>query len=278
MYGVQNNQITYMELNLYTKQETADPDIFRNVNIDGDWTWYYIRSKDKFVKAVNYILDTGWPKGEGFKQYLLKNTAESAEKILDKAGEEGSRTHLAIDLLLKGETITLDTLLPNKLTGKPEKLLMDEWKNLLAFKSFWDKYKPRLISGERAVVGYIDGEPAYAGTLDTVIGIDNEEETEQIILLDFKTSSGIWDSYRGQVASYFKANHGLPITHTGILRLGTKHKNGVMPGAGFEFVVYTPEETEEAYRAFLSAKNLSDLSVGKTYTEKTVTIPTEIRL
>jgi hypothetical protein len=257
----------------HTYQTTSDKNIMRFVDRDSNWTHYWIKHKKLFVPAVNHIIRIGYPKGERFYNYLLRATPDEAEKKLKTAGEEGARTHDAIRDLIHGDEIDMERRYYNELTDRYEALSSDEWLNIEAFVHWVEMYKPRVISYEQTMWSE---QFLFAGTLDFLGTITiphgdknfNKELWGQtmLTLLDWKTSSGVWDEYELQVAAYRMAvleHIGEKIPRdvygslwTGIVRLGTNHKNG------FEMKLWNEGESERNFELFLSALDIYKKKTG----------------
>src|SRR5436190_9224064 len=60
------------------------------------------------VPSVTWICGF-WPKGIGFYRWLAEKGWSEAEAIKVAAGDKGSRVHLAIEMILKGEEFRIDT-------------------------------------------------------------------------------------------------------------------------------------------------------------------------
>lgn len=231
----------------YSFQSTSDPDVFRVVDIDGDWTHYWIKSKDIYLPAVNYKIKHGFYKGERFDSWLLDTPKEEAEKILTRTGDEGSRVHDAIRDIIDGVKITQESKYLNEETNRQEKLNKVEWNALLGFKNFCEDYKPHYTVREFTVYDEDD-----AGTLDFIGSIEIKEKIEEIrrvwVLLDWKKSSGIRNDHRIQTADYNhkiiteKRYSHLPKSEfTGVVRIGTKHKRK------YEIQLWDREETNRFF-------------------------------
>jgi hypothetical protein len=268
----------------HTFQATSDKNIMRFVDRHGDWTHYWIKSLKKFVPAVNHIIRLGYPKGERFYNYLLRATPDQAEKKLKSAGEEGARTHDAIRDLINGDEVDLDRRYYNELTDRYEPLNADEWMNIEAFVTWAQRYKPHVLVHEQAVYS-----PSYeyAGTLDFLGTILIPEDDKLfpsevrgkriLILLDWKTSGGIWDEYELQVAAYGRAvletiRNKLPLAEygefwTGIVRLGTNHK------AGYEMRVWNEGASDANFELFLSALDIYKKKSGDEFESELRNIP-----
>lgn len=255
----------------YQFEETSDENIKRFVDRYGDWTHYWLKPEARFVKAVNHILNLGFNKGPRFAEYLLSVSKEEAKKKLETAGEEGSRTHSAIRDLIGGMKVTMSSKYLNEQNGRMEVLTPEEWDNLVAFEVWCKLYQPQIISNEFTVASSILD---YAGSPDglMVITVPSGDKVfdkafwgkEVLLLPDWKTSSAIRLEYRSQVAAYWEAmveqkkfaefvNAFEGRTFTGILRLGTKHKNG-----GYEMVVWNAHQTTEGFLTFIAAKKIAD--------------------
>lgn len=273
----------------HTFEPTNDKNIMRFVDRDGDWTHYWIKNQKIFVPAVNHIIRLGYPKGERFYHYLLRATPDEAEKKLKTAGEEGARTHDAIRDLINGDKIDVDRRYYNELTDRYEPLNADEWTNLEAFATWALRYKPQVVIHEHAVWSPIF---KYAGTVDfvgTILVPEDDKSFPQevrgkriLILLDWKTSGGIWDEYELQIAAYGRAvletiRSRLPLAEygefwTGIVRLGTNHK------AGYEMRVWNEGASDNNFELFLSALDIYKKKSGDAFEPEVRQIPAEFSL
>ncbi|MDQ3076821.1 MAG: hypothetical protein M3Q63_02095 [bacterium] len=270
----------------HSYEPTNDRTILRFVDREGNWTHYWIKSHKIFVPAVNHIIRMGYPKGERFYNYLLRATPSEAERKLKTAGEEGSRTHEALRDLIRGDSITLDTRYFNEITQRYEPLNHDEWTNIEAFAAWCTKYEPKVLINEQAVWS---ATYKYAGTIDflgTILVPEGDKTfsremwgTRILILLDWKTSGGIWDDYELQIASYRNAaleylQNKLPLQEyknmwTGIVRIGTSHKSG------FEMKVWDQEDSQANFKLFLSALDIFKKKTGDDYVPEIKIIPAE---
>jgi hypothetical protein len=273
----------------HTFEPTSDRHIMRFVDRDGDWTHYWIKNQKLFVPAVNHIIRLGYPKGERFYNYLLRATPDEAERKLKTAGEEGSRTHEAIRDLIMGDTIDFERRYYNELSDRYEPLSADEWVNLESFVNWAAKYQPRVLFTETTIWSQ---EFLYAGTIDFIgtITVPAGDKLfgpefhgkEILILLDWKTSSGIWDEYELQIAAYRTAaleylRNRLPIRQygglwTGIVRIGTSHKEG------FEMRVWNDGQSEANFELFLSALDIYKKKSGDEFEPTVRQIPAQFSI
>ncbi len=272
----------------HTYEPTYDKNILRFVDREGNWTHYWIKNKKIFVPAVNHIIRVGYPKGERFYNYLLNATPDIAERKLLTAGEEGARTHDAIRDLISGEKVTLHSRYFHEITERYEPLSIEEWYNIEAFSNWVQKYQPEVIVHEHSLWSDVY---KYAGTLDfigTILVPEGDKifpkeiwNTRILILLDWKTSAGIWDDYELQVAAYRKAaleslSSKLPLSipeysklWTGIVRLGTNHKSG------YEMKVWNEDESEANFKLFCNVLQIYKKKTGEDFAPEIRSIPAE---
>jgi hypothetical protein len=254
----------------YTYEETSDPNVRRFVDREGNWTHYFLVKQKKFVKAVNWILSLGYNKGPRFAMYLSRTTEDEQRATLIKAGDEGTRSHRAISSLIAGSRVTMTTKFPSDLVGGRQEPLNDaEWDNLQAFENWCNVYKPRLVAQDQTV-----HTNDYAGTFDALFVLTVPEKDkvfqknvwgkEVLILIDWKTSSGIHEEYHAQLAAYWagirfvkkwekyvEAYKGR--CFTGIVRIGTRH------AIGFEFKVWDLKQTlKKNLLEFMSAQVIAN--------------------
>lgn len=218
-----------------------------------DERWYLdTRSeKPRWVPSCTWIASY-YPKGKAFYQWLASKGWDEAEEIKLNSGEKGTRVHSACDILMDGEEVAMNSVLPDR-DGVAKELTIDEYTAILSFKKFCDDYKPVFIAHDLIV---FNDEEGYAGTLDLVCKIEDE-----YWIIDLKTSKSIYPSHIIQVASYHHAYKGVelleqhkgkeikvvkPVTKLGILQLGyTRNKNG-----------FKLTEVEDKYDLFLAAKKI----------------------
>lgn len=140
----------------------------------------YYEIDGNYYPSVTTVLDA-YPKGERFNQWL-KDLGNNAQEVLERAGEQGSNVHSGIEKLLKGFELNFD------------EYTLDEWKMILKFKDFYDAVNPQLEAIEHNLVSKLIG---VGGTIDLVCSINSVRW-----LIDFKTSSAIYDNHYVQLATY----------------------------------------------------------------------------
>jgi hypothetical protein len=150
------------------------------------------------VPSVTWISGY-WPKGIGFYKWLAEKGWDEAEAAKHAAGDKGSRVHLAIEKILRGEEFRIDTKVADKSRSTEQDGAFSEltYEELLCVKSFidWrDATKPEVIATETTVFSEQGG---YAGTVDLVCRIDGV-----VYVIDFKTSKQVWKEYELQISAY----------------------------------------------------------------------------
>lgn len=169
--------------------------------------------KDTYYPSVTTVLNA-FPKGHGYIEWL-KQVGFNAETIVQKAGEQGSKIHDAIDQFLKGSELRWADDEGNHY------YTLEEWGMICKFMDFWNTHEPELIQGELECVS---DELQLGGTIDLICKIEGE-----LWLIDFKSSNYIYKSHYLQISAYAEMwNEKFPekIQRTGIL-----HLKGLTKGA-----------------------------------------------
>lgn len=148
-----------------------------------DTHYYYVNGK--FVPGVTTILHEAMPMPYNLRQWIGDVGNEKAEAKLKKAGDRGTAIHNACEALLKGATIDLDKEFPERRDKKA----------LVSFVNWVAEFQPEVKEIEFTVAS----QHGFAGTLDLFCLIQKEPW-----IIDFKTSSGVYDSHKLQVAGAYK--------------------------------------------------------------------------
>ena len=166
---------------------------------------------------------------------------EEAIASRDAAGERGQRVHAAMEHLIKPGSIKLDDF------GHP-----DEWHLVQAGVNVLNRLKPQVIALEYNFTHETEN-IRYGGTIDLKCRVDVarllpitgrkselpeiEEAGETLtVILDWKTSSGIYASHRAQLGAYAvaDADHG-PFDKAFLAHLGARNSTwSGMNGPGFQ--------------------------------------------
>lgn len=218
---------------------------------------FYLKSKINEITAIpEYLavpsvtwITQSYPKGIAYFKWLADKGWDESEAIKNAAGDKGSKVHLAIEAILRGEEVRIDSKFMSKNTGQEEELTLEECDAIQAFIAWRKENNPELIASEIVVFSDKHG---YAGTVDFVCKIG-----EDIWIVDFKTSQYIWPSHELQLSAYkqtiengentiFKEGKQVNVAgiKLGILQLGyRRNKNG-----------YKFTEVEDQFPMFLAAK------------------------
>lgn len=171
-----------------------------------DERWYLKSEMDEVTGLPHYkgVPSVTWvagyyPKGIAFYKWLADKGWDEAEAIKQAAGDKGSAVHLAIEKILRGDELRLDTKIEDKSRSSEKEAVYRELtlEEVLCIKSFLDWYndaKPEIIASESVV---FSDKHNYAGTVDLVCRVGG-----QLYVIDFKTSKSIWREYELQVSAY----------------------------------------------------------------------------
>jgi hypothetical protein len=202
-----------------------------------DERWYSkdVNGKIIYVPSVTWICDH-YPKGIAFYKWLANQGWDEAEALKASAAERGSKIHQAVEELMNGKVIKMDSKFVNRDSGTMEELTSSEYEAVMSFVSWFERVKPVVINKEFNVFSDDNG---YAGTVDLACKINGEEW-----IIDFKSGQSIWPSYELQLSAYKHAIMG--DFRLGILQLGYRKNKDK-----FKFT-----ELEDKFDLFLAAKQI----------------------
>lgn len=208
----------------------------------------------KPVPSVTWIAQS-YPKGIGYYKWLAEHGWDEAESIKVAAGDKGTKVHAAIEDIMQGKEVRIDSKYLNKSTEQMEELTLEECDCILSFINFKkekeDDFIVETITFEKTV---FSDQYNYAGTVDWIVKLTHKETKEvQYWIIDFKTSAYIWPSHEIQLNGYKKTIEngennieGLDVSdiHMGILQVGySKNK------AGYKFT-----EIDNKFELFLASQ------------------------
>ncbi|MCG3204827.1 MAG: hypothetical protein KCHDKBKB_01544 [Elusimicrobia bacterium] len=162
---------------------------------------------------------------------ILKEAKKRPDQIKDQAADLGTQAHAFIDLIIHGKE---PESVPEAIEGPVQ-----------SFRDWWMKSGIELVMGDTKVASVEHG---FGGSLDAL-----GRRNGKLIILDWKTSSGIWTEYALQVAAYaqaFRETFGLPVEEAIIVRFGKK------PPIDFEAKELF--DLNLSFQAFLAAKSLKE--------------------
>jgi ATP-dependent exoDNAse (exonuclease V) beta subunit len=226
----------------------------------------FYRREDKYYPSVTSILNY-FPKNQFFHSWL-KDVGHNSDIIANKAANEGTQVHNAVEAFLNGEEIQwLDE-------NGSAKYSMDVWKMILKFADFWNTHKPELVTAEYHL---FSDEHEYAGTADLIV-----RWMGNLWLLDVKTSNSLHTSYDLQLAAYATAwneTHNEKVTHTGILWLKAntrgEGKGDKIQGKGWE--VKFISDIENNFKMFKNIQEIYKLE-NPNFKPATETLPTSVKI
>lgn len=184
---------------------------------------------------ANYV-----PKGIGFYKWLAEHGWDESEAIKSERGKYGTRVHKAIEMLLQGDEVRMDTSIVDPETLESKSLTFEEYTAVLSFKDWWVEFNQEHKEVEVMEVEHTlwPEHDNFAGSIDLLLKVDGE-----YWIIDFKTSQNIWLSHEAQLSAYKKALNLEGVVHIAILQVGYKKNK-----KGFKFT-----EVEDKYHIFLSA-------------------------
>jgi hypothetical protein len=166
-------------------------------------------------------------KGKFFDAWLKKE-GDNADKLSAQACDTGTGLHNLLEKIGRGETID-------------QEITPLELKWVTAFYSWRDKKVKHFLLTEQPIYHSTD---LYCGTLDALV----ESVSGELILIDYKTSARVYDTYYLQVSAYARALEKMRgIRLNGALILRFDKKSGEME----ETPVPDLDENYDVFRAAL---------------------------
>lgn len=210
----------------------------------------------KAVPSVTWITQS-YPKGIGYYKWLGEHGWDEAESIKVQAGDKGTKVHLALEDIMQGKEVRIDSQYPNKSLGIMEELTLEECDAILSFlawkKETEEEYIIETLTYETTV---FSEQYNYAGTIDWIVKLTNKSTKEvQYWIIDFKTSQQVWPSHELQLNAYKRTIEngenkieGLDVTDIklAILQVGYRKNK-----AGYKF-----NEIENDFDMFLTAQKI----------------------
>lgn len=227
------------------KQVDEAKGIFRVTTADE--RWYAIPENDKVtgLPSYRYIPSVTWitghyPKGIAFYKWLADKGWDESQALKQAAGDKGSKVHKAIEMLIGGEELRMDSKVINPSTGDEEEFTVEEWEAICSFSEWVKEVKPKFLMQETIVTSEEHG---FAGTVDCVAQIG-----EDIYIIDWKTSQYVWPEYELQISAYKQA----------LKEMGKKTKNAKLAilqiGYRKNKARYKFTEIDDKFPLFLHAK------------------------
>jgi len=176
-----------------------------------DERWYMRQSEDpetklpimKEVPSVTWIAGH-YPKGIAFYKWLAEKGWDESQAIKNAAGNKGSKVHLAIEDIIAGKEVRIDSKYKNKESGQLEDLTVEEIECITAFLAWKEEVEgDHILDVVASEVVVFSDKHNYAGTIDLIIRLTNREtKLSSFWLIDLKTGQSIWPEYELQVSAY----------------------------------------------------------------------------
>lgn len=202
-------------------QISSNQDIVRRIDGNDGKRWYRGIKVDHEggehiiweYPSYTTVLDATYP----MDQYLvrwIRDQGIAGQAIFEKAGEEGTEVHIAIESLIYGKP--METL-----------LMSDKVKSCVqAFVDWATEFKPKFIDCETIVS---DEVLRTAGTRDLLCELNYTKGKTAYVgeyIVDFKSSTSVQEKHYLQVAGYWGAHKNRDKTKTAILHLNSRNKCG----------------------------------------------------
>ncbi|MBI4676119.1 MAG: PD-(D/E)XK nuclease family protein [Elusimicrobia bacterium] len=176
-------------------------------------------------RSARIVLNKAWISS------VLIEAKKRPDKLKTEAADLGSQAHAFIDRIIRGE--------------EPGKVPPEIEAPVRAFRDWWKSTKIELLLGDTKVASR---EHKFGGSLDAL-----GRRNGKLVILDWKTSNGIYAEYALQVAAYaqaFKETYGIACDEAVIVRFGKK-----LP---VDFERKEIADLNRSFEAFLAAKALKE--------------------
>lgn len=196
---------------------------YEEVDQEGKRLWCYPSFTTK--------IDAVYPK-DAFLINWIREQGLGGQAIFEKAGEEGTEAHIAIDTLIRGEKVLTEDM------GLKAKRCVQ------AFLDWNEEFKPEYLESEVMVVNH---ELKVAGTRDLLCKLNYQKgktKYEGTYVVDYKTSSSLHEKHEIQVAGYWSCT--APGYKTALLHLGNRTEKG------YSFKEFDPVVAFEKFKHFNS--------------------------
>lgn len=201
-----------------------------------DERFYLDEKTGGYYPSVNTILDV-YPKGYGYIQWL-KDLGSDSEKVMERAAEQGSKIHDAIDKYLAGEEIKW-------IEGEKDNYTLDEWLMILKFVDFYKTFKPEVIAHE---VSLVSPKLGFGGTIDMVCKLNGE-----YWIIDYKSGNSIYKNNKIQISAYkelWNESKEEKVTRIGCLHLKSMTRGADKTGKQIQGEGWKLDEAEDPDHLF----------------------------
>ncbi len=210
----------------------------------------------KFVPSVTWITQS-YPKGIGYFKWLAEHGWDEAESIKTQAGDKGTKVHLAIEDIMQGKEVRIDSKYMNRSLGEEEELGLEECDAILSFLA-WKKEKEEewIVETVTYEATVFSEQYNYAGTIDWIVKLTHKTTGEvQFWIIDFKTSQQVWPSHELQLNAYKRTvengENGIKDLDVTNIRMAVLQVGYRKNKAGWKFT-----EIEDDFDMFLTAQKI----------------------
>jgi len=217
-----------------------------------DERFYIKESKDELtgLPCHIYLPSATWitkyvPKGYGFEKWLADKGWDVSQEIKMDRGKYGTRVHAAIEMLINGESVTINDEFkdPYAEHAAMEALTFEEYHAVWTFQEFWTDYtsKHEVEVLEVEFTLWAD-QLGFAGTVDLLAKVDGV-----YTIFDWKTSKSVYLGHKAQISAYRKDMQ---------FKLKTEEVNAVIVQLGYDKNKngYKVTEVEDCWDEFRAAQ------------------------
>ena len=227
-----------------------------------------------YLPSVTTVLSKGAPTHPQLLEWFKTMSQQAIDYVVNKASDEGSQVHQAIETFLKGYPVDMYCNQPYSPDdfNKYQCYSIKVWEMISRFVSFY--YTCKSLDPNFEVLHIEEklasAELGYAGTCDLVIRFMG-----QIWMIDHKTSNQLADTYAQQTWAYkqlIESELGVKVDRRAILWLKAKtrtYKPEKMSGKGWQLVEHKDDKIDsmlwEAYMTIFTTKFSKEKPLSKTF-------------
>lgn len=205
---------------------------------------FYQAEDGQWVPSVTTILEA-YPKPYALLQWM-KEQGTKTDEVIRAAGQRGTSVHDMTEQYDRGEAVNLFDD-----DGKPL-CSLEEWAMFERYVQFSERMNPKHIKIEER---YVNVNLGWAGTVDRV----SKMPDGRTLLIDIKTSNGVWDSYWLQLAAYWMLllEARVQVNGAAILWLNAKTRTDKdNQGKGWQLIEISADELMEKLMLFRACRTM----------------------
>lgn len=158
-----------------------------------------VRTGLNYFPSVTYIKGRTLPKEDRLIEWIAGKGYDESKRFMNYKAELGSYVHDTIERAMKDGYVVTPEEIDTHFMKDPKgaAFVKNCLKSCMAFIA---KHQPRIIECEANFCA-----DDYAGTIDIVCSFPNSDNPDEVFVLDWKTSSGIYEDHEIQAEAYMRA-------------------------------------------------------------------------